>query len=80
MSHAAFRGRLGNGPLARSHSGRLLLLGVPRLWRTCVSGPDEPASAAEPSVNWKGGGMGKPELRAEQQVFVWVLQTSLAYQ
>lgn len=27
---------------------------------------------------WRDGR--KPELRAEQQVFVWVLQTSLAYQ
>lgn len=56
MSHveaAAFRGRLGNILLAPSHSGRLLLLSVPRLWCTCVIGPEES------SVNREGGGMGE---------------------
>lgn len=51
---------------------------TPQRAQTVVHMCDRSRGAQCELGGWRDGR--KPELRAEQQVFVWVLQTSLAYQ
>lgn len=55
---------------------------APRLWRACLIGPDEHVRAqkVQPELEEQRHVRKQPELHAEQRAFVWVLQTSLAYQ